>query len=334
MSVSLTIGDMAQAFILQRQNGIVKADLLQLSTEMTTGLASDPAAHLHADFAPLASIENSLAQLNGYHAVNSEAGFFAGAMQTAMGAIDERASQLSADLIAASTGGSSIRLDAVANDGGQRFQEAVAALNTRFGDRSLFAGVETSSPALVDAETILSTLSTLVAGAQTAGEVESALDTWFNDSAGYEAVAYRGGTPLTAVAIAPGETAALDVTAMDPALRDTLKGLAMAALLGRGVLAGKHDARADLAKRAGENLLESQTARVQLAARLGTTEAHIADADTRNTAEISSLQIARLGMLSVDPYETAARLEATQSQLESLYAITARMSRLSLMDYL
>jgi flagellar hook-associated protein 3 FlgL len=46
------------------------------------------------------------------------------------------------------------------------------------------------------------------------------------------------------------------------------------------------------------------------------------------------LQIARVGLVSVDPYAATSALTATQSQLESLYAVTARVSRLSLANYL
>ena len=78
----------------------------------------------------------------------------------------------------------------------------------------------------------------------------------------------------------------------------------------------------------------SATARAELTARLGTAEAGISDAALRNDSERSALEAARLGLLSVDPYETAAKMQQTQSQLQTLYSITARMQRLSLVDYL
>ena len=143
-----------------------------------------------------------------------------------------------------------------------------------------------------------------------------------------------GDGPLQPLAVAPGETADLGFTAADPGIRETLKGLAMAALLDRGVLGGNMPARADLARRAGESLLTSQTSRASMAARLGTVEGQIAAATARNGAEMSALQIALNGITDVDPYETASKLEATRQQIETLYALTARISRLSLVDFL
>ena len=58
------------------------------------------------------------------------------------------------------------------------------------------------------------------------------------------------------------------------------------------------------------------------------------EASTRLSAERTSYEIARTGLLEADPYETASRLEDVQFQLEALYAVTARMARLSLTSYL
>jgi flagellar hook-associated protein 3 FlgL len=46
------------------------------------------------------------------------------------------------------------------------------------------------------------------------------------------------------------------------------------------------------------------------------------------------LQNAQLSLLSVDPYETATKMQEMQTQLQTLYAITARAARLSLVDFL
>ena len=69
-------------------------------------------------------------------------------------------------------------------------------------------------------------------------------------------------------------------------------------------------------------------------ARVGTVQAQIAAAQTRNTAEESALSITRAGIISADPYDAATRLEDLQTRIEALYLVTARVSRLSLADYL
>lgn len=331
---TVSLGDMARSFMLRRHTVDLKHNLQRLTNEAATGSVSDTAARVSGDLVPIAGIDASLARLKGYSAVTSEAGLFAGAMQTALGTVDSLAGNLSNSLISTSTGGSVSLIDAAGKDAEQNLQTALSVLNTRFGDRSLFAGQATTGAAAVDSDTLLSALTAAVSGAVSAQDVETAVSNWFASPTGYDAVAYQGGDALAALKIAPGEEARIDVTAKDPALRDTIKGLALAALLNRGVLAGQSAGRQDLARRAGLSLLENKTDRTNVAARLGLVEAQIDAATTRNTNETSALQIARNGITEADPYETATRLDETQAQLEKIYALTARLSRLSLLDYL
>ena len=330
----MTVGDLAQSLILSRRNATLKDSIQNLMTEATTGLAVDKTGRLKGDYVPLAGIEASLTQLEAFRLVNVEAGAIAGHMQIALSSISGSASALSASLLAAATSNSPSRIDTLGRDAEQRLQGAMSALNTRMGAKSLFAGMATDRAAVADSETMMQALEAAVAGALSSLDVQTAVDGWFSDQAGYEDTVYQGGDGLAAVPIGRDQTARIDVTALDPAIVGAIKGLAMASLLGRGVLAGSAVARADLAQRAGESLASNQTAMAELEARLGTTEASIISAGVQNDAEKAALETARLGLLSVDPYETAAKLQEAQTQLETLFSITARMSRLSLVNYL
>ncbi len=331
---AVSLGDMARSSMLRRHTVDLKQNLQRLTNEAATGRVSDTAARISGDLGPISSIDASLARLKGHSAVTSEAGLFGGAMQTALGTVDNLAGNLSNSLISISTGGTASLIDAAGKDAEQKLQTTLSVLNTRFGDRTLFAGQATTGAAIVDSDTLLSALTAAVSGAVSAQDVETTVNTWFASPSGYDAIAYQGGDALASLAIAPGEEARIDVTAKDPALRDTIKGLALAALLNRGVLAGQSAGRQDLARRAGLSLLENKTDRTNVAARMGLVEAQIDAAATRNSNETSALQIARNGITEADPYETATRLDETQAQLEKIYALTARLSRLSLLDYL
>lgn len=327
-------GDMAQAAMLRRQTADLKAALGTQLSEVTTGRPADLARHLGGDLSALAGLDATLARLRAYGSATAEAALVAATAQAALGAIGDGAASLAPQLLGAATGGTATGVDVLAADARQRFDAAVAALNTRVGDRALFAGRATDGPALVPAGTILAALEGAVAGAAGPAAIEAAARAWFDDPAGFAATAYRGGDPLAPLPVAEGETVAIDVTAADPALRDTLRGLAMAALLDRGALAGQLAARADLMRRAGETLAAGSAPRSELAARLGLAEARIEGARTRNAAETTALGIARTDLSTVDPYEAATRLEDTRQRLEAIYTLTARLSRLSLTEYL
>lgn len=330
----ISLGDLAQSFILRRQNTDLKSDLQRLTTEISTGNAVDLGRHVGGDYAPLAGIDISLSRLQGFGAVTSEASLLSSAIQTVLGTVENMASNLGPVLLAASSTGNTTHVNVAGGEARQKLATAIGLYNTDLGGRSLLSGQAIDSHAVIDVETLLSTLDTEIAGATSALDVETRINAWFDAPTGYAATGYLGGSALAPLAVASGETADLGFTAADPAVRDTLKGLAMAAMLDRGALASDAQARADLARRAGESLVGSQARRADMAARLGTTESQIEAALVRNGAETSALQIARNGLTSVDPYETASKLEATRQQLETLYALTARISRLSLVDFL
>lgn len=329
-----SVGDLAQLFLMKRQNAVLKQNISDLMNELTTGLATDKAKHLTGDFAPLASLQTSLAQMAGYASINAQASMMSDAMQLTLDTINAQAGSVSQTLLMAGNGTAASSLSTIGFDTEQAFRTAMSALNTRFGDRSLFAGQATNQPAVADADTVLADLQGLTAGAQTVQEVTDALDAYFADGGTFDTTIYQGGPALAAMKVAPDEIANLDIRATDPALKETLKGLAMGALIAQGVFGGNPTTQGQLAMAAGQSLLASQTARAQLAAHLGTVQARIGDADTRNQTQITALKVAQSKMLSVDQYEATSELQSAQAQLEALYTITARMAGMTLTDYL
>ena len=331
---SSSLGDLSQSLLFRQQNLTLKSQAQRLSQEMTTGRAWDVAAQVKGDVKPLASIENALAKSDGYMAVTGELQRNAAAMQAALSSVADLSAGLANSLLGAGSSAVPSQISTLGADARNRFDTVVSLLNTRLGDNSVFAGQASNGPALADADTILSALQLATASAASAQDVETTLNQWFGPSGGFESTAYLGGTALSHVEIAPGEAAAQTINATDPAIRSTLKALAMSALLDRGILSGNANGRQELARRSGMALMESADERAYLQGHLGSFEAQVSAAETRNRAEASSLEIARANLISVDPYETASKLEATQTRLETIYALTARMSRLNLVDFL
>jgi flagellar hook-associated protein 3 FlgL len=255
------------------------------------------------------------------------------AQQTAISGLSSLAKGVTTTLLGARDFQTQAQISTLAADARGRLESVVGLLNAQAAGRAVFSGVATDRSPLGSADALLTALEAAAPAAVTADDVAAAVVGWFADPLGYGAF-YQGGAPLSDAPIAPGEAADLSTTAMDPAIRDTLAGFAMAALLDRGILAGNPHERARLAQRAGQELLASEDARITLAARIGSVEAQVEAARTRNGAEETALGILRSDIGSVDPYEAATRLESARSQLESLYLVTARVSRLSLVEFL
>lgn len=335
---SIQTGDMARPYQLQAQNSAMKARIDRLSAELASGRRADPAATLGGDLSLVAGFDRSLAALAAYDHVSAEAGNFVGALQIALDTLSGITSDLAPSLNAAATSAGAADLALVSGDARQRLFAAVAAINGRSGDRYVLSGAATDRPPLAGAQAILDGAMAAATGQVTGAGVVAAVEAWFDaplGGGGFVDSAYGGSAqPLAAFRVAEGVAADFGTTATDPALRETLKGLTLAALAAEGALPGDRLGQAVVMRRAGALAAGATTSLAYLQADIGGTENRIAAAATRNGAERAALEIARTALLAADPFETASRLEEARTQLETLYAITARMSGLSLADYL
>ena len=334
----VSVGDMAQSYQLRRHGVQLKTVMTQLTKEFMTGVKQDAAKAVGGNFGPLAAIDRSLSMIEAYDLSAKEAGLRAAGMQSALGLMQESAADLGTGLLALSGAANPQPVQAALADAAQRFEAVISALNTEVAGRHLFSGAASDTRPVADTGTILTALSAEIAGLTSATAIETAVLTWFDaprGAGGFLDIAYAGSDISSgAVQIAEGERLSLDLTLASPGLRQTLGGFAIAALVGHDMVPQDDDLRADLAQAAGERLLSAESALVSFRADLGVAEAAIDDARTRNSAEKSSLELARAELIGADPYESATALQAVETQLETLYTLTARLSALSLADYL
>lgn len=334
---TVSIGDLARNFQLRRHNTELQTRISTLTQEMTTGERADIGAAVSGDFKALAGLDYSLRLLDGYRTAASEAALFADGLQRVLGTVQSLSQDIAPSLLNAGTVGSAQMVETITVDARQKFQSAVSSLNTQIADRFLLSGTATDREPISGAGDILDALSTVTAGLATADDVIATVQSWFDapsGAGGFADTVYGGAAPLSAVDIGANDSVALDITALDPAIRDTLKGLALAALVADGALAGDAAGRALITRTAGETMLGAGSDLATLGARAGSAEAHIAESASRTAAEAGSLAIARSALVAADPYATATALQSVQTQIETLYSITARLSRLSLADFL
>lgn len=330
-----SLGDLARAFALRQQNTALKNNIQDLNQELVTGMTSDIADHLGGSYSRLTSIERDLRVLDGFSVAIAESEQFTNVMQSRMEQVREIANQFSQDLIAADASNTLMIRDALADEGRQQFTTIVSMLNSQVAGRSIFSGDATDQPALVKAETLMAELEAVVAGATTAADVETALDTWFNDPAGFDAFAYSGSaSPLSPFQVSETASVQVDIRANDPAFKAALQSTAMAALATSASVALPPEEQGTLFRRSGESMFAAERAVVAVQARLGLAEQTLAEWSVRTQTEITGTEFAKGALLKVDPYEAATSLETAQFQLESLYAVTVRLSQLSLVNFL
>jgi len=330
------IGDMAQTMLLRRQTADVSTTLNRLTDELASGRKSDLQEHLRGDFSPLAGVERDLKLASGYAASNEAAAQFAEAQQMALDAVSTTIEGKGATFLQAATSGVSTQMQTAIDGAVGGLDQLISSLNREHAGRALFAGVATNARALAPASELLTKLETALAGATTANDALTAADAFFDTPGGtFETQIYGGDdTPLAPFQIGDGETAKLDLTAADPALRDVLKATALTALMSRGLLAGDAGQRRALLEATGLQLINAGDDVTQRQGELGFAQERIEQARVRGEAQEVALERARNGLLEADPYETAMSLQQTETKLATLFEATARLANLSLVNVL
>ncbi|WP_424985705.1 flagellin [Microbulbifer sp. S227A] len=330
-----SIGDLANSILLRQRSAQLTQEISTLTQELTSGQVSDVSGRLGSDYSYLTDIDRNLARLDGYNVSAREAAMFSGAAQTSLERVHDLSATLSDALITVDEISSTEQRTHMSEVAESSLASAISALNASVGGRSLFGGTATDRPPLGSADTLISELQALVGGLTTSADIEAAVETWFSDPAGFDAIMYEGSQDVLApIQIGAGEEVSLTLTARDPAIRDTLRDMALTALAADPTLGFDREVQDDLFRAAGNGMLADQDALTGIRADLGFAEGRIEEISARNLAARTSLEFSRAALLEADPFETATRLEEAQFQLESLYTVTVRSANLSLLNFL
>ena len=332
------IGDQARAFAMHASSTRIKTTLSILTGELASGEVADLGARLNGNTQGIVDIEAKLTRLNQLKTSATELATHTAGMNTALDSIREFSSSLVLNLVVEPLGESDSIVKARVAEVSGAFDTAVARLNTSIGQRHLFSGINSDQPPLIPAKQILDELQALTAGMTTAADITASVSAWFDaapGAGGFLDVAYQGSLHATpTVQVGDASKITLDITAGSEVIREQLKGLAMGALLARGVLDSDYREKRAVLKAAGTVLMNNTSAFADEIGGIGYIQQTIERAQTEGGASIAVYETMRNELRLADPYQTAAAITEAETQLDTLYAVTARLSKLKLVDYL
>lgn len=335
---SYSIGDQARAFALQTASHRLKTTLATLADEIASGEVADLGQRLQGNTQMLADLETRIALGSQFERNATEAASMTRGVQDVLEAVRSQVGPLALSLVAEPFSETTSLLAMRAGEVSDMFQSLVADLNGAVGGRFLFAGLNSDAPPLIPAAEMLDALELATAGLTTAADVAGAVADWFDSApgdGGFMDIAYRGTSGNEpAIAIGGGVSVSLSTTAASPAIREVLKGLATAALVDRGLLAGQYHEQRDLMQRGGQIAMNNNAELLAEMGRVGQKQQLIERATAENSGARATWTTMRNNLRAADPYETAGAMTQVQVQLETLYAVTARLSKLKLVDYL
>lgn len=334
MTVS-SVGDLAQQFTSLRNGRTIKTELAQLADSLSSGQVADITRALDGETTRFAGIRYSLTQLDAFALVGTETKQYLDNIQTVLGQVDTVRGSTAERLLLVSDSSTEAQVNEAAFSARSAFDSVVRGLNTQVADRALLGGANVTNAPLADAATMLADITTALGGATDTATILATVDTWFDDPAGgFATMGYFGDTgPPQERRVSDTRTVALSARADDPAIVAVLKGAAIAALA-NDLPALSADTRREMLQDAGTRLFTSANGLVAVQARVGFAEGQMADVLAENAAQQAGLSIAQNELIQADPFETASRLQEVQLQLETHYAVTARLSQLSLLRYI
>lgn len=234
-------------------------------------------------------------------------------------------------------------------------EQVTALLNTQIGGRYLFSGIAVETRPIQGAATV--NPATGVSPGQVVAQViatqgpivdaASALavangpdgiatvfdDTHSNPNFRYASTFYNA---ATGGAVTAHLEAGLDLDygarADQPGIRDLLEGLHM--LAGLPYATVPDDAYGAWQSAAFGRIAGGLQQVIDLAGEVGSAQQVVAESIERHEAALTQLSTQVVRLEQADPFESATRLSILQTQLEATFSITARISRLSLINYL
>ncbi len=333
--LSGSYGDIAQYTFLRLRNSDLKSQVQTLGQELTTGRTTNVTERLGGDFTYLAGIEHSIKQIESYEVAATEVTVLAVSMQASMNKVQLNVQEMRDDILKLTPALTAPVATGLAEDARLQLENSISSLNSTVGGRSLFAGTATKSAALNSADVLMTALVAEVSGLTTADDVQNAVDNWFDDPAGFDAVVYNGSSnTLSPIDVGASDEVTLDILATDDAFKQALRGFALGALTEEAGVVLTNDVKKELVTRAANVLATGNDMIINRQADVGFMEERVATARSRNAAENTSLSITKNKMLEADPYETYAKLEEARNQLESLYVVTQKSFNLSLLGFL
>lgn len=329
------VGDLARQLVLSSHHATLKSNLDTLAVEVATGVTTDASTHLGGDTSVLLSVNRTLEKLDGYRTNIVETGYLTDTMQTSLELIQTSTQTTAQTLINAEMTPNTSILDNLVDDAVNSLNIFMGEMNRSVAGRFLFSGTASNTEAVYSAEELIADATIFLAGATSAEDVFTGLDLFFSDGGFFDTTSYSGSdNTLEPVAISDTDSVEIEVIATDSRLKEVLKPLVAAAISMDTSFGFNLNTTIDILRATGTNLFDAQSDLTTVRAEIGLMENRIENASVRNEFEISSTNLSKLDLIAVDAYESSVNYESTSIQLESLFAITARSSRLTLVNYL
>ena len=321
--------------------------MLVAEVEVQTGKFSDPAERLGTRLAAPISMLRDVTRIQSIIDTNKSASTRLAATQSALGAVSSSTQSLFDSLAAAK--GNAQTMVLAAQSAKSELSAIGSALNTTVAGQHIFSGLNTDLepvnfgngiPARSEMDAAFLShfgfaktdpaAASITASAFSAF-VSSDVEPLFIGSGWASTLSNASSEPIVS-RIGLSQTVETSVTTNEAGVRQSLFAAALAAnFLDTPLGLPAKEAVVDIALQQSSASLGSLA---ELQGRAGFAQRQVTEADLRLSAQSDLFSGLADDLTSVDPHEAAVRLNALLTRLETSFALTQRIQRLSILDYL
>jgi flagellar hook-associated protein 3 FlgL len=336
--------------IPQSALGRLEAEAARVQQELSSGRPADIGLLLGSGTGIVISVRQEQVRLAAIKDSNALVGSRLDASQAALTAILQDAQDMLGAVLAGQR--SAVGADVLAGEARAKLSALVQLLSTTIDNTSVFGGLSTDSVPLADYFGAPQPASRSVVAAAfsaefgmtqsdpnvlsiSASQMKAFIDGPFTDlfdNAGWAANWSSASDLPVRSRISKSELIDTSVSANAEPFRQIVQAYVMVADLGGDRL--NEGAMTELYGRAAELIGESVKGLGEAQSKLGIAQERIQRANERLDIEAGILRAHADGLEAVDPAELATRLSNLTSQIELAYALTARVHRLSLLEFI
>ncbi|RKQ72164.1 flagellar hook-associated protein 3 FlgL [Litorimonas taeanensis] len=321
---------------LGRTTAQIRDQIQTASQEAVSGLQSDLTKATNGDVGRAHLLQKAQSDIIQAQEVNSLSTARLDSMTRSITNSREALSNIDTRAVIALNSNASEGIAPIADEAEDKLRLIMGQFNVSLGERNLFSGDKTDTPTFASADVLLDDLRAIIGTATNADDAISAVNDYFDTAGGdFETRIYQGGDNFApALPLGNGQTIQLGITGQHEAIKETLKGLAIMAVSQDSLATTDTDETNKLFQMGAQITGNGGSALISLESEIGVTSETLKSVSEKYESEKNALSIAFQNLFGRDQYEAAAELQQLQVQLEASYTITARLSSLSLTNFL
>jgi len=330
------ISNLSSTSALKRQISTVRAQIDESGKRLASGHKNAGDLARTGSTNTVLSIDKELQLLGRYEQTSAVLKTSLNSQQLGLQKIRDTTFELSNNVLAALNGQAISAVRTQAANANKVLEVAVSTLNQSISGKSLFSGAAVDRAALVDATTIIEDVEALLNAAPDAATGLASVDFYFNDPAGGFATASYTGSQVNAsdIEIGPGEFVKQDVRADSQAIKDTIQNVSVMAAVSNGAFGASPADQKILLNDSTARMLKSNDDLIKLQQTIGQREEQVENSEADKSASRTSLELLRTEFTNVDLFSESAFFQELQTQLETSYKVTVRLSSLSLSNFM